>query len=83
MSFRCGTVPTTSTATKATTCWWAGNQAFTINASKPFFTSPGDLWVEQGRGFSSVSPDIKGDGNTEMRIDVMGTTTLTASDFSV
>ena len=62
---------------------WAGNQAFTFNASKPFFTSPGDLWVEQGRGFSSVCVDINGDGNADMRIDVTGTMTLTASDFFV
>ena len=61
----------------------AGNQAFTFNTSKPFFTSPGDLWVEQGRGFSSLYLDINGDRKAGMRIDVMGTMTLTATDFFV
>ena len=61
----------------------AGNQAFTFNAAKPFFTSAGDLWVEQGRGFSSVYVDVNGDGNADMRIDLMGTMTLSAADFSL
>ncbi len=60
-----------------------GNQAFNFNAAKPFFTSAGDLWVEQGRGFSSVYVDVNGDGNADMRIDGMGTMTLTAADFSL
>jgi Ca2+-binding RTX toxin-like protein len=60
-----------------------GNQAFNFSASKPFFTSAGDLWVEAGRGSCNVYADVNGDGVQDMHIEVMGINTLSLADFIV
>jgi Ca2+-binding RTX toxin-like protein len=61
----------------------SGNQAFNFNAVKPFFTSPGDLWLETANGSTSVFVDVNGDGVPEMRIDVIGVVDMTASNFTL
>ena len=58
-----------------------GDQAFAFTATKPFFTSAGDLWTNAITGGVSVYLDVGGDGIADMRIDVMGVTSLAASDF--
>ena len=59
----------------------SGNQAFAFNSFKPFFTSAGDLWLQEINGSTSVYMDVNGDGIPEMRIDVTGVLGMTASDF--
>jgi Ca2+-binding RTX toxin-like protein len=62
----------------------AGNQAFNFIAGpKPFFSSPGDLWVVSGNNQCTVYADLNGDGIEDLRIDVVGTTALSASDFAL
>lgn len=59
----------------------AGDQAFTFSTTKPFFTSPGDLWTEAVASGVLVRGDVNGDGVADLGILVQGVTSLSASDF--
>jgi hypothetical protein len=62
-------------------CVLADNNAFTFQASRPFFTSAGDLWLQHGRAGTMVCGDLNGDGVAEIQIYLDGADGLTASDF--
>jgi len=59
----------------------AGNQAFNFMATKPFFTSAGDLWTSTVRGGVMVHGDLQGDGVSDFSFMVSGATSLNASNF--
>jgi serralysin len=66
----------------------AGNQAFTwAGMSYPEVNKAGNLWGQFidatvfNPSFVRVHADINGDGTSDMQIDVIGVTTLAATDF--
>ncbi len=59
----------------------AGDQAFSFYATKPFFSSAGDLWTSTVRGGVMVHGDLQGDGLSDFSFMVSGATSLNASNF--
>jgi Ca2+-binding RTX toxin-like protein len=59
----------------------AGNQAFGFSGAQPFFSSPGDLWLQVDGASTYVHADVNGDGTKDVSIFVQGVTGLAASDF--
>ncbi len=59
----------------------AGNQAFHLNATRPFFASAGDLNILTNILGSVVEGDVNGDGFSDFRILVVSNYAMQASDF--